>query len=45
MEIKQHVQLPNGMTADEDITPQDLLIYVTNLIYSMIKIKMVIMIY
>lgn len=28
MENKQHVQLPNGMTLDEDITPQDLLIYV-----------------
>ena len=25
---KQHVQLPNNMTADEDVTPQDLLIYV-----------------
>lgn len=28
MENKQHVQLPNNMTLDEDITPQDLLIYV-----------------
>ena len=28
MENKQHVQLPNGMTSDEDITPQDLLVYV-----------------
>lgn len=28
MENKQHVQLPNGMTSDESINPQDLLIYV-----------------
>ena len=28
MENKQHVQLPNDITSNEDITPQDLLIYV-----------------
>jgi len=29
MENKQHVQLPNNMTVHEELTPKDLLIYVT----------------